>query len=66
MMHITYLSYDEIKQSTIAADKHLKYKELSDKRINFYDIIYMFCRIPEDTFKKAINGKYNVDESFYN
>lgn len=48
----------------IAADKHEEYKKTSNTKMNFYDFIYMSCRIPEDTFKKAINGKYKITRNF--
>ena len=47
-----------------AADKHEEFKKTSNTKTNFYDFIYMSCRIPEDTFKKAINGKYKYTRSF--
>lgn len=48
----------------IAADNREKFKKMINTKINFYDFVYMSCRIPEDIFIKAINGKYKLTRNF--
>ncbi|MGD9678327.1 MAG: hypothetical protein AB7V16_08290 [Vulcanibacillus sp.] len=48
----------------VASEKWYNYKETSKRNISFYDFIDLNCRIPEDTFKKAMNKKYNITRNF--
>lgn len=41
-----------------------EYKENTNKNYKDYTIIDVCCRIPEDTMKKALNGRYKITRNF--
>lgn len=41
-----------------------EYRAENNASISDYDVIELCCRIPNDTMKKAINGKYKLTRNF--
>lgn len=41
-----------------------EYMEKNNTKISYYDFIERNCRIPSETLKKALNGKYNITRKF--
>lgn len=41
-----------------------EYRDKNKVKISDYNFIELFCQIPGDTIKKAINGKYKISRSF--
>ena len=45
-------------------EKADEYRAKTGEKIGDYYFIEKYCRIPEDTMKKAINGKYRITRNF--
>lgn len=45
-------------------EKSDEYRSRTNSKISDYAVIEMCCRIPQDTIKKAINGRYNASRNF--
>lgn len=41
-----------------------EYMLSNNTKISYYDFIERTCRIPSETLKKALNGKYNITRNF--
>lgn len=48
----------------IVWEKADEYRLINKLKISDYEVIEICCRIPNDTIKKAINGKYKLTRNF--
>lgn len=53
-----------LKVRDIVWSKADEYRDKHDIKISDYNVIERCCRIPADTIKKAINGRYNITRNF--
>ena len=48
----------------IMYEKAERYRDTNKEKISDYNFIEISCRIPNDSIKKAINGKYKITRNF--